>query len=214
MTLLQKELAQFPLELVVFPNEVLPLHIFEPRYKDLIDDVLDNVVSFGVTPVIDGKLMGMGTAMKLVRVHKRYEDGRLDIMTKGLYPYVLKSFEEKTEQTTYGMAQVEMLPLKGKPDGELADQIFKVVTEVFTMMQVPQKNFIQQSADPYLLGHKIGLTIEEEYTLLGLVNYQNRQQYILDKLLRLRPQVKELDRIRKQIEMNGHFRNLQPPRLD
>ena len=206
-------LAQFPLELVVFPGEDLPLHIFEPRYRDLIQDCVHNNSPFGITPVLNGKLQRVGTVMQLVRISKEYDDGRLDILTRGIETYAVKTFYEKTKGTLYAMASVEMLKEIGDLDSLKQEKIQKLVDEMFALMRIPKKSGFELSDDPFTLGHKIGLTLEEEYELLCIQEMEERQAFMLQKLARVLPKVKELDQIRRQIEMNGHFRHIIPPKL-
>ncbi len=206
---MSETLAQFPLELVVFPGEVLPLHIFEPRYRDLVRECSE----FGITPVIDGKLQAMGTMVRLDRVSKEYDDGRLDIITMGQSVYAIESFQGKSATTSYGMSTVNYVPDVGALDPVDQQKIKDLITEMFTLMRIPKKATYGDSDDPYLLGHKIGMTMKEEYALLTMRNPKDRQAFILQKLARVIPKVKELDQIRRQIEMNGHFRHIIPPEL-
>ena len=74
----------FPLGIVVYPGEELNLHIFEPRYKELIIDCRDNKKLFGIPSVINNKISEMGTLMELVEITEVYDSGEMDIKTKGL----------------------------------------------------------------------------------------------------------------------------------
>ena len=207
------KLAQFPLELVVFPQEKLPLHIFEPRYRELVNQCVADDLSFGITPVIDGKLMQIGTEMRIGKIAKQYADGRMDVVTHAHGTYKLMTFSEKTEETSYGMAKVEAITSTGELDADIQQEIGRLITEMFMLMRIPKRYKFDLEADPYALGHKIGMTLEEEYELLCLSEAPARQKYLLKKLERVIPKVKELDQIRRQIEMNGHFRNVIPPKL-
>ena len=206
-------LAQFPLELIVFPGEKLPLHIFEPRYIDLVKDCQGEHMHFGITPVIDGRLQEIGTRMELIQTSKVYADGRMDIITRALDRYTIKSFYEKTRKTTYGMAEVQKMQDTGVVNQIDQEKIKNLVDEMFGLMRIPKKSGFDLQDDPFVLGHKIGLTTAEEYHLLSLVDIKERQAYILQKLARVIPKVKELDEIRRQIEMNGHFRHIIPPKI-
>ena len=207
------KLAQFPLELVVFPGEKLPLHIFEPRYVDLVKDCVKEGQKFGISPVIDGKLGEIGTRMELVKTSKVYDDGRMDIVTRAVDRYAIETFYEKTKETSYGMANVHLLKDDDRLDPVEQQKIKDLVDEMFGLMRIPKKSGFRLTDDPFVLGHKIGLTTEEEFHLLSIINAQERQAYILQKLARVIPKVKELDDIRRQIEMNGHFRHIIPPKL-
>ena len=72
----------FPLGIVIYPAEVVNLHIFEPRYKQLIKDCRENGKSFGVPVVINKQLQEMGTLVNIVEIVSEYADGEMDIRIK------------------------------------------------------------------------------------------------------------------------------------
>ena len=73
----------FPLGIVVYPGEKLNLHIFEPRYKQLINDCYEGKKNFGIPTVLNDKLQEMGSSVLITEITKRYEDGKMDIKTEG-----------------------------------------------------------------------------------------------------------------------------------
>ena len=73
----------FPLSIVVYPGENLNLHIFEPRYKQLIAECKENKKPFGIPAVIDNRLQDYGTLMEVVDIVKVYDNGEMDIKLKG-----------------------------------------------------------------------------------------------------------------------------------
>jgi ATP-dependent Lon protease len=77
------EIGLFPLGLVLLPTEQIPLHIFEPRYRELIGECLDNEEPFGLVYADDDGVRRIGTLATVVEVTDRYEDGRLDIVVEG-----------------------------------------------------------------------------------------------------------------------------------
>ena len=72
---MKEQLALFPLQLVVFPNEKLNLHLFEPRYRQLLADVEAEGISFGIPSFLDDKIMPIGTEVVLKEVVERYPTG-------------------------------------------------------------------------------------------------------------------------------------------
>ena len=76
-------LPLFPLNVVLFPRAPLPLHVFEERYKEMVDAVLANDGLFGVICAGSSSVASVGCTAKVVKVIKRYDDGRLDILTVG-----------------------------------------------------------------------------------------------------------------------------------
>ena len=73
----------FPLNIVVYPGEELNLHIFEPRYKQLISECANNNKEFGIVPVLKNIVSEMGTSVQIISVEKIHENGEMDIRTRG-----------------------------------------------------------------------------------------------------------------------------------
>jgi len=76
-------LPLFPLELVLFPHVNLPLHIFEPRYKEMIGDCLQNYWEFGILAVRDQRVESIGCTASIAEVLQRFPDGRMNILVRG-----------------------------------------------------------------------------------------------------------------------------------
>jgi Lon protease-like protein len=74
----------FPLELVLFPGVPLPLHIFEPRYKEMIAECLELKQPFGVVRASSEGVADIGCTAEILQVAKKYDDGRMDILTRGV----------------------------------------------------------------------------------------------------------------------------------
>ena len=89
----------FPLELVVFPFEELNLHIFEPRYRQLINDCEKHEALFGIPTFRKGQALDYGSLVKLVKIEKKYPDGRMDIRTKGVQTFRAVSYTHLTLPT-------------------------------------------------------------------------------------------------------------------
>jgi len=77
----------FPLNVVLFPGEQLPLHIFEPRYRRMVRECLDARSPFGMLLALPNGVVRVGCTAEILEVVKRYEDGRLDIITVGRSPF-------------------------------------------------------------------------------------------------------------------------------
>lgn len=89
-------LPLFPLDLVLLPGVPLPLHIFEPRYKEMISECLDLKKVFGIVRSSDEGVAGIGCTAEIISVIKKYDDGRMDILTRGLDRFeVLEVNEER-----------------------------------------------------------------------------------------------------------------------
>jgi len=77
----------FPLNVVLFPGEQLPLHIFEPRYRRMVRECLEASSPFGMLLALPNGVVRVGCSAEILHVTKRYEDGRMDIHTIGRHPF-------------------------------------------------------------------------------------------------------------------------------
>ncbi len=77
----------FPLNVVLFPGEQLPLHIFEPRYRRMVRECLDAKSPFGMLLALPDGVVRVGCTAEILEVIKRYEDGRMDIINVGRDPF-------------------------------------------------------------------------------------------------------------------------------
>ena len=84
-----ERLALFPLGLVLLPRELVPLHIFEDRYRTMIGECLDDETEFGILWLSDEGLREVGCSARITRVLERFEDGRLNILVEGGTPFRL-----------------------------------------------------------------------------------------------------------------------------
>jgi Lon protease-like protein len=87
------KISLFPLDVVLFPGAVLPLHIFEERYKEMIGECLAAHSNFGVVRAQQEGLSVIGCAARILRVTHRYDDGRLDILCQGHSRFEIEMLE-------------------------------------------------------------------------------------------------------------------------
>ena len=103
-------LPLFPLDLVLFPGTSLPLHIFEPRYKEMISECLDRKKSFGIVRAKEEGVAEIGCTAEIITVAKKYPDGRMDILTQGR-----ERFEVMQVNQERSFLQAEVLYLQDEP---------------------------------------------------------------------------------------------------
>ena len=108
----------FPLGLVLLPHELVPLHIFEERYKLMIGECLDEEREFGIVWLSDDGLKETGCSARIARVLERFEDGRLNILVQGTEPFRLL---RRIEDLPYPAGDIEVLPDDGEGDEQAAD---------------------------------------------------------------------------------------------
>ena len=208
-------LPLFPLQLVVFPDEQLNLHIFEPRYKQLIQACEEEGITFGIPAYIDGKIMEIGTEVKLLKVEKRYPNGEMDVRTQGMGIFRIESFYKNAPGKLYAAAEIERIEAgSDKSDYLLAEAILGILQELFDILNV-QKELPNSAADFHIhdWAHHIGLSLEQEYELLKMEKETERQRLVKEHLESILPKVREVEAIRQKAMMNGHFKNIIPPKI-
>jgi Lon protease-like protein len=114
-----RDFPLFPLPLVALPHELVPLHIFEERYRAMIAECLERESEFGIVWAADGGLRPIGCACEITRVIERMEDGRLNVLTRGTRPFRIIA---QQDDLPYPAATVEFLEDKLEhPDDAAAD---------------------------------------------------------------------------------------------
>lgn len=202
-----KQLPLFPLNLVVYPGEKLNLHIFEPRYRQLIAEAIAKETTFGIPTHIDDEVGNYGTEMQVVSVERYYPEGEMDVTTQGLRVFEMKAFYAKFTNKLYSAGEVVIPENTINPDimDELA--IKEWVAKLYEALHI-NKTFANYSS--YEIAHHIGLDFEQEYALLQILSEYERQQFILEHLQQLVPRVIEIERLKLKVQMNGYFKNFKP----
>lgn len=206
-------LPLFPLNLVAFPGEKLNLHIFEPRYRQLISECLVNKTTFGIPAYLNNSLPGYGTEMQVTELVTRYEDGRMDIRTKGIRVFRLLDFENPAPGKLYAHGKVYFYP-KPESDTSVSPQLTDLVGKLYRLLKT-EPPFNPASSQPYSyqIGHGVGLSLESEYELLTLESESERQDFLIEHLEAVLPVVENMERTKERIRMNGSFREFGSPML-
>ena len=202
-------LALFPLQTIVYPGEKLPLHIFEERYKQLIDDCENTGITFGIPVYIDNQLE-YGTEMELVETMRKYDSGARDIICQGLRVFRITEFDQKEKGKFYAGGDVEFIEDQDNSTETLKNQLLELIFELYIHLEVPRPIIDIETFNSYTLAHKIGLSLQQEYSLLKMTSEKDRQEYLINHLLITIPIVQEMNRTKQIIELNGHFRNYDP----
>jgi hypothetical protein len=191
----------FPLGIVVYPGEDLNLHIFEPRYKQLIKECYQNKKPFGIPSVIDNKLQENGTLVNITELSKKYDNGEMDIKTKGKKIFRMLELIKEVPDKLYSGAIVNYPDNKEQGDIELMRKVMKGIRELHKLLNV-SKDFKKpdEELSTYEVAHHIGLTLQEEYELLGLVDELQRQEYLKRHLTKVLPMVAEMEGLKIKIK--------------
>ena len=203
----------FPLELVLYPGETIPLHIFEPRYKAMVKDCLSADQSFGVVLFDAGEISDVGCVAEIREVLKRYPDGRMDISIEGRKRFRIEELDDEDE---YIRARVEMLADATDTVDRNVQQ--RVIAQHMRLLELAGRDVspsVYQDLDnvSFFIAQNAGLTLTQKQSILEIPSESDRISYLVSFLESFIPQVERIDVLRKKIRSNGHFKDF-PPGLE
>lgn len=202
-------LALFPLQLVVYPGERLALHIFEERYQQLVKDCESEGITFGVPTYLD-KRLEYGTEVILKKIEQAYDDGQSDIVCTGTRIFKINDFYKQAPGKLYAGGKVSYMDNDQKSDDKLQQELLNQINKLYYELQIENPPQFKVPLTSYKVAHKIGLALHQEYHLLTLSKEINRLQYLIGHLRVTIPVVREMNRTKEVIQMNGHFKNFDP----
>jgi uncharacterized protein len=199
----------FPLGIVAYPTEVVSLHIFEPRYKQLIHECYTQSKLFVIPIVIAGMMQEKATVMQVISIENEYANGEMDIKCLGLHTCILLEIMKEIPDKLYGGAIVihEQSPIFGNHHHQKI-----IIAQLHSLHQLlkVEKKYKKHDADltSFDIAHHIGLSIVNEYEVLCLAEEAQRLimigKHLQEGILQLNKQQSTIERI----QLNGDFRNL------
>jgi len=201
----------FPLALVVFPNSKYPLHIFEERYKILINKCLGNTTGFGIVSKIGDTLSEVGVYVEITKVNKIYESGELDIVVEGKWRF--KRMDLEMHPDGYYLSDVSRIK-DNDSEGDLNFNLF------FTLKQRVQEmlklvnfnvnrgfwdNLEKTNLKSFKIAEKSGLSILQQQELLTIQSENKRLSYLLDHFEKLEAKLEENKMMREIILGDGYL---------
>jgi Lon protease-like protein len=199
----------FPLGIVVYPGEQLNLHIFEERYKQLIKECFASSKPFGIPTVLNDKMAEIGTLVQITEIVEVYEDGRMDIRTKGVSVFKVLEVIKEVPDKLYSGAIVNYPDNIDRKNVRMMQRIVAAIRELHKLLKV-QKDFKKNDEEllSYDIAHHAGLSLQEEYELLGLLQEDQRLEYLKRHLNKVIPVVAGTESLKEKIKLNGHFKEL------
>jgi uncharacterized protein len=199
----------FPLGIVVYPGEKLNLHIFEPRYRQLVTESFELRKPFGIPAVINNKLAEMGTLVQVTEISKVYEDGKMDVKTEGIMVFKILEVVNELPDKLYSGAIVNYPKNINRGSASLMKKVLEGIRQIHKHLNVT-KEFSKPDDElvSYDVAHHAGLSIEDEYLLLEFLQELHRQEFLKRHLVKILPVIKEMDLLKGKIKLNGHFKNL------
>lgn len=202
----------FPLGVVVLPEMQLPLHIFEERYKQMIGECLAADQAFGIVLFDSQSIRSVGCTTRVTEIIRRYDDGRMDIATRGEQRFVIR---EIREEKIYMEAQVSFFEdAPATPDPTIAEtvaQARRLLKQLAAVTAIPAPEALLALEAPQRLSFAIaaleGFTPEERQQFLEMTSGPERLQKSVRALSRLLERLRLNQEIKRLIGGNGHSLN-------
>jgi len=176
----QLTIPMFPLNLVILPGETKPLHIFEERYKQLVNDCIQNNAHFGI-PFVHQKSIGdYGIEVMIKNIVKTYDNGEMDIIVEGLKVFKMIEFSQVLSPKLYGAGVI-----KQENDSELKPSHFlqELIKEY---LWVAQQNIVPIDAfdntNIYGIARLIELSNQEKYDLIKANSLSQKEMMLREKI--------------------------------
>jgi Lon protease-like protein len=194
----------FPLEVVLFPGALLPLHIFEPRYKLLVRHCRESQEPFGVILSQGEAIAQVGCTAEILEVSKEYPDGKLDILTIGRRPYRVV---EVHQERAYWEASVEYLEeepfVEPSPNASLMELYDRCHHLVFGQPpDAPAESNFELLT--FQIASELPLDLAYKQNLLEMRNEGDRQQSLEGALHKWLMDFEQVSRARRIAGGNGH----------
>lgn len=204
-----EKIGLFPLSIVLFPDSVYPLHIFEERYKKLIGLSINHLSEFGINLVTSAKIFEVGTTASVSDVLRTYEDGKLDILVRGIRRYKLHQVLKGDEP--YQIGEIEYFD---DVDEEFDSEIFRKcvhqyndITEIVKTVNIDKMDpdALAMNCPSYFIAQKSGLTNIQKQKLLEINSENERLSFLNEHLKMIVPMLKESEYIATIIKNDGYY---------
>jgi Lon protease-like protein len=199
----------FPLDLVLLPTAPLPLHIFEPRYKEMIGECLDMHTEFGIVRAKDEDIEQIGCTAEITELTKKYDDGRMDITVAGRSRFEI---DEMVPGRSFMQARISFVPDESETtDGASARRALEFHRELLKFMD--QELEVDVDEDDleipqlsYRLAGPLPIDLDFKQALLAMRAEPERIEGLIRFYERILPRLRVVTKAREKAGGNGHGR--------
>jgi Lon protease-like protein len=197
-------LPLFPLDLVLFPTTLLPLHIFEPRYREMISECVAQKKHFGVVRAEPNGIAEVGCTAEVLEVTKKYDDGRMDILTAGR-----ERFEIMRMNQERSFLQGEVVYVPDQPHLPSVDERALAISlhgELIRLAGAQPEAAWEIAMDnlAYHLAGSLPLDLDFKQTLLEMKSESERVRAIISSFEAILPTMRRTVHVRDKAGGNGH----------
>ena len=185
----------FPLELVLLPGVPLPLHIFEPRYKEMIAECLEQKKPFGVVRASSDGVADIGCTAEIMSVTKKYDDGRMDILTRGVDRFEVIQVNEDRSFLQAEISVVEDEP--DKPGAQMVTQAVRLHAEIAKLAGEEPSGPDEHAGNlSFLLAGSLPLDLDFKQNLLSTLSEAKRLEAVVGYLEAVLPGLRRASKAR------------------
>ncbi|MDX1419234.1 MAG: LON peptidase substrate-binding domain-containing protein [Rubricoccaceae bacterium] len=202
---LPERLPIFPLGIVLYPGEPVPLHIFEPRYREMVRVCQEDDLPFGIVHVSEEALAEVGCTARIRRVLNHYDDGRLDIVALGEQRFrIVEIFRDRVylsaEVEPFGPERLERVDASARE---------RVITQHMKLLEMAGETirpavYEQARWVSFVVAQNAGLEIEQKQQLLEMQSENDRVAYLIQHFSDLLQRVARAKRLRALSQGDGH----------
>jgi Lon protease-like protein len=195
----------FPLGLVLIPHELVPLHIFEERYKLMIGECIEEEREFGIVWLADDGLKEIGCSARIARVLERFEDGRMNVLVEGGSPFRLL---RRIDDLPYPAGDVELLEDSGDEDaGADAEAARRRYADLVAQVtdQRPEPDELAK-LDAYGMAATLDVALEAKQMLLELRSERGRLEQLEALFAEALARIRHAERAAERAQGNGSVR--------
>ncbi len=198
-------LPLFPLDLVLLPGTDLPLHIFEPRYKEMIGECLANKAPFGVVLALEQGIAEIGCTAEITSVTKEYSDGRLDLIAHGRQRFEVLQLDR---ERSFLRAEILALPDEPEEATDLEKQrAVQAHKEILSLAgAAPDASATAPGALSFHLAGSLPLDLDFKQKLLSTLSERERMHELAAYLESILPGLRRAARAKEKAGGNGHVR--------
>jgi Lon protease-like protein len=201
------EIPLFPLNVVLMPGTSLPLHIFEERYKQMVNECLDSETEFGMVLADEDGTRGVGCTARIVELVQRFEDGRMVILVEGSRRFKLNNI---MTGKPYYVGEVDYL--EDGPDDDVSSLAEECVALLERVVEAATEGSVDIEIEPpyrnlsFAIAGRIEFDLETRQQILELPTEKGRLEKVKELLTEAADRLERDRQVRKLAETNGHLR--------
>ena len=179
MAIKQLTIPMFPLNMVVLPGETAKLHIYEERYKQLINDCLENEAHFGIPFSVNGKVKTHGVEVTIKKVIKIFDNGEMDILIQGERVFTILDYSSVLKPKLYGAAIIEYEEEDETP--KATQYLQELAMEYLSLSQNKMVDYETFDAvSLYDIANLLQLSAKEKYQLISFKEFNEKEKFLVN----------------------------------